>query len=413
VSAQIVLDKEANKYFNLSRHKVILHKIELSTILENIDKKDVELIIEALKLNVKEHKQTSGDYYTVESYKEERGETLTIYKDKKTSKHKILLITHRIERAETFREYMKILGKTLGRILIELYIRYHEKDERKVEVGLEAILRQYGKTQHIINHMHNGRKIAYLNRVMKVEYQGAEISIKTYRHKHYSRYSPSNPEYHPKLEQTTIIHNMKEPIKEAIEKYAVFINTIVKTLRLTQLYSQYDTQQETIAPQRIDPSIERIVKGVRKRVKAIHILEREYHDIKEAIAIMITIKKMKQTQIARLLGYSRDYVKKIVKELETQGIIKRIARGKYTLTRPLVVERLEHKYNRTIADLIREITERKAKLCEFPPGAVRITPSYEYIKEESTEVIEKVRVVYPYLLLDRHEYQIVAKAIET
>jgi hypothetical protein len=289
-------------------------------------------------------------------------------------------------------EFMKI--EKVYKFYFELYVRYHEKDERRVEQALEALLRQYGKRQKIENHMKSGKKIAYMNRVMDIEYRTYNVSIKTYRHKHYSRYSPEHPEYHPKLELSAYKENaeLTSISIETIKTIAILLNTLIKTLRLKALYSEYDLQQETVEVHGVDTEIARILKGVKKRVKAIQILGKEHHDIRIAIAELLVEKKLKPAQIARLLEYkTRSVVYRIINELIESGVIKRVGRGKYEwANRKAQLEKIEvvrHIHVRTLQELVIKVKELKQQYKE-----VRIeTPGNIVINYETEH--EKIRLI--------------------
>jgi len=250
--------------------------------------------------------------------------------------------------------------------------------------------------------MHGDRKINYLDRVVGIEYRGLKCSIKSYRHRHYSRYSRENPEYHPKLELTIVKEHAKlsEITLETIHTGAILLNTIIETLKLKLLHSEYDTQQESIRVLGVDREVSRIIKGVKKRVKAIYILEREYHDIRLAIAELLVEKKMRIVNIAKLLDYSERWIKKIVEELVQSGVIKRIGKGKYTRTKLKVelpkTQITRHIHVKTIqelTELIKTIGEQHKLIDIFTHGNIVITYETEH---------EKIRLITNIVSYNNH-----------
>jgi len=347
-------------------NSLILHKLEIVAHLDTIDIDLIEKSTRSLYEKV-ERKETTGKIYTCIVYKEQEGESISIYKYN-TGKVKVHFITHKTTRLLKYKNILKYIGvEKVHKFYAEVYVRYHEKDERKVEEILEALLRQYGKRRRKEEHMKSGKKLLYLDRVMDIEYRGLKCSIKSYRHKHYSRYPRDNPEYHPKLELTIVKENvtLSEITLETIKTGAVLLYTIVETLKLRLIYGEYERQQETIEIYGIDPEISRVLRGVKKRVKAIYILEREYHDIRLAVAELLVEKKLKAAHIARLLGYSERWIKKIVEELVESEVISRVSKGKYTwanktakLEKPLTIR---HHYVRSLQELADKIREIKTQ----------------------------------------------------
>jgi hypothetical protein len=200
---------------------------------------------------------------------------------------------------------------------------------------------------------------------MDIEYKTYNVSIKTYRHRHYSRYSQHNPEYHPKLELSAYKENAELTTIsiETIKTIAILLNTIVHTLRLTLIYGEYEKQQEHIVVYGVDTEFKRIITGVKKRVKAIQILDKEYHDIRLAVAELLVNKKLRPAEIAKMLGVSRVYIHKKINELIENNVIKRVGKGKYTWAKRKTElpkqEVIRHTHVKTLQELIDKIHEIK------------------------------------------------------
>jgi len=312
---------------NIDIPRAIQHKREIT--LELINYND-HILTEVKKLyNNPRIVEKTGQKYKVISIREKRGEAIAFY-FYYNGKVIVRIWTHdnnRLEQLKAILYPFKVV-----RELMELYIRYHEKSERRVETILDTILRKYGKSQSIKYHMHKTRKIAYINRLNKFEINGLTITIKTYRHRAYSNLDPKKPEYHPKLELAIL---KKDEIKqEDVEKALAILYTIVKLAKVKQIWSEYDKQQHKYPLRQIDIELYKILKGTLKRVKAINILGKEYYDINHAILDMIK-KGYKIREIARILGYSHVAILKRIWKLEEKGIIKKIGRGKYQVVEKL------------------------------------------------------------------------------
>ena len=415
------MSQKRDKYRKpLSPWSLVIHRMEIIAHLETIDLSIIEQYAKTIFTETK-ITEKSGKIYNVIVYKEQEGETIAIYKYNNTGKTKIHMITHKTTRLEQYKKILDNIGvNRVHKFTAEVYVRYHEKDERKVEEILEALLRQYGKRRRKEEHMKSGKKLLYLDRVMDIEYRGLKCSIKSYRHRHYSRYSQENPEYHPKLELSLTIENaeLTKISIETIKTAALLLNTLIKTLKLKPLYSEYDTQQETIQVLGIDHEIARILRGVKKRVKAIQILGKEYHDIRTAIAELLVEKKLRPVQIARLLDYkTRAVIYRIIEELIESGVIRRVKRGKYEwankkapLEKPEIIR---HYYVKTIQELQELINtiQRNHKLINIEHNG-NIVINYETEHEKirlitnviqyttHTEIIDpitKKRTIIPHL----------------
>lgn len=322
----------------------LIHKIEITLETKFMRMRKIKEIVKDYFgedfQNVKT-KETKGKIYKVISYKLKRGDTLAfyIYDDK----IEIRAWTHKLEKT------IKLTGLINGKIkrfYIELYIRYHERSERKVDTILEALLRKYGKSETIKYHMHKEKKITYINRLNKFEYKGFNISIKTYRHRAYSSLSPRDPEYHPKLEISLILKNLDKEqlltINSKLKEIAKLLNTIRLLAKMKLMYSKYDIEQDKIELKGIDQELYKIMKGTTKRIRAINVLGKEYYDINHAILDLLK-RGYKIREIARILGYDHKAIIYRIKQLEKQNIIVKIGRGKYevkeTLEKPRIIKK--------------------------------------------------------------------------
>jgi len=358
--------------------ELILHKNEIIVHLDTID---TTLVKEYAKTIFNNYtiKEKNGKVYSCTSISEKEGETITIYKYHNTGLVKIHMYTHKTDRLIKYRKLLEALGVTAEQVYrsyFEVYIRYHEIYETRVDITQEALLYQYGKRRKTESHMHREKKILYMDRVVEIEYMGYKCTIKTYRARNYSKLREKDPEYHPKLELSCEKKNtpLSEISIETITKLSTLLHTYITTLGLKPIYSEYDKQQEKIKVYGIDHDFAKKLKGVKKRIKAIHLLEQDYHDIRLAIAKLLVDYKMKQKDIARLLQYySYRHIKRIVRELIDMGIIKRVGRGKYEwanrkaelpktkLTRHTHVRSIQE-----LADKIREIkTQHKLISVEY------------------------------------------------
>jgi DNA-binding MarR family transcriptional regulator len=325
-----------------NRYRVwgIVHKIEVSIVINLAYINRIEEIAKTYfgDLSGITKKETKGKLYRVISYKRSRGDSLAFYiYDKRIE---VKAWTHKLEKAKLIAGLVNT--ETIKRFYIELYVRYHERSERLVDAILEAIFRKYGKSQSIKYHMHNEKKITYLNRLNKFNYNGLEITIKSYRHRAYASLKHNDPEYHPKIEITTIFRNIRREdllnIEDRLLPTIHLLNTIVRLAKLRLIMGDYDKAQEKIPLRGIDRQLFKILRGTTKRIRAINILGREYYDINHAILDLLK-RGYKIREIGRILGYDHKAIAYRLKQLEQRGIVERIGRGKYAVKEEAKLEK--------------------------------------------------------------------------
>jgi predicted transcriptional regulator len=351
--------------------------------------------------NVKE-KHTSGEAFTTWIYREKRGESITISLNHKTNTYTVRITTHRLQRLKDFIDYASIVLRIdkIRTLMIETYIRYLERYELKIAKTLEALDVELGKgiKQHLIPS--KGKHDYYLSRA-KIEYRGATVVLKTYRHATYRQHKPTHPEYHPKLEQLTILKNQPTTlnIEDTIRHYATLLYTIAWTINPRLVLGEYEINEtETIEVYAIDKQIQKYIRGITKRIKAEIILEQQYPDKRIAIAKLLVEKKMKQIDIARLLGYTPRMIRYIIKELIDAGIIKRTGKGKYEWNNKkakLEKQRIVESRQMTLQQAIQYIKETKANIVNSR-GTLAIEYEDEYTIRRiiiSNIIIEEDRVI--------------------
>jgi DNA-binding MarR family transcriptional regulator len=251
--------------------------------------------------------------------------------------------------------------------MIETYIRYLERYELKIAKTLEALDLEIGKSlrQHLIPS--RGKHDYYLSRA-KLEYRGATVVLKTYRHATYRQHKPTHPEYHPKLEQLTILKEVPVTIDldKTIKDYSTLLYTILYTINPRVVLGEYETNEtETIEVHTIDKQIQRYIRGIVKRLKAETILEEQYPDKRLAIARLLVDKKMRPGEIAKILGYTKQMIHHIINQLIDQGTIKRVKRGVYEWANrktKLEKQRITESRQLTLQQLIELAKETKAKV---------------------------------------------------
>jgi predicted transcriptional regulator len=349
-----------------------IHRLDAIVEINNIDKDTV--VKDLLKLlnyeNVKE-KHTSGEAFTTWTYREKRGETITISLNHKTNTYTVRITTHRLQRLKDFIDYAYTVLRIdkIRTLMIETYVRYLERHELKIAKTLEALDLQLGKgiKQHLIPS--KGKHDYYLSRA-KIDYRGATVVLKTYRHATYRQHKPTHPEYHPKLEQLTILKNQPTTlnIESTIREYATLLYTILYTVNPRIVIGDYELNEtETVEIYAIDKQIQRYIRGIIKRIKAEIILEQQYPDKRIAIAKLLVEKKMRITEIAKLMGYSRQYVTRIIEELVESGLIKRVGKGKYEWNNKnakLEKQRIVESRQMTLQQAIQYIKETKARVIQ-------------------------------------------------
>jgi len=363
---------------------------------------------------IKEETQKSGHLYDYYGIKETRGESIGIYIDKKTGQITIQLVTHKLKRLEAYRRLLIDLNVEKVDWIFEVYTRYHAYYETRVTQILNALRKQYGKSQRWEIHNSKGRDIHYLLRVRGVDLNGAEIHIKSYRSKHYSRYSHKHPEYHPKLEQETRLKNISPQLItiETITQYTIILTTVIKASNIRPIIGDYEKQCDTIEAKAYSEKMKRTLRAVNKRIKANTLLEQDIHDIRLAVAKLLVDKKMKQTEIAKMLGYSYRHIQRIIADLLDKEIIKKIKRGQYQWANKKEIIQEEHKiihkhYN-TLQQLLEDLkTIKQPTILQLKPQLV-----IQYREEEVTyTIITNIHVDNNYVMIKTIDKRVLAYKI--
>jgi len=380
-----------------------IHRLDALVEVSNIDKDTVVRdLLKLLNYESTEEKSTTGEVFTTWVYREKRGETITISLNHKTNTYTVRITTHKLQRLKDFIDYAYTVLRAdkIRALMIETYVRYLERYELKVTKAIEALDLELGKglRQHLIPS--RGKHDYYLSRA-KLEYRGATVVLKTYRHKTYRQHKPTHPEYHPKLEQLTVVKDapITINIETTIREYSTLLYTIAWTINVKVVLGDYEINEtETIEVHTIDKQIQRYIRGIIKRIKAEIILEEQYPDKRIAIARLLVEKKMKPSEIAKTLGYSRIHVHRIIGELVESGVIKRVKRGVYEWANKkpkLEKKRVIESRQMTLQQLIEYIRETHAKLVHDRGTAV-IEVEDEYTTRRiiiSSIIIEEDRVI--------------------
>jgi len=383
--------------------KLHIHRLDAIVETNNLDKDTVVRdLLRLLNYESTEEKHTSGKAFTTWIYREKRGETLTISLNHKTNTYTVRITTHRLQRLKDFIDYAHIVLRAdkIRALMIETYIRYLERHELKAAKVIEALDIELGKgiRQHLIPS--RGKHDYYISRA-KIEYRGATVVLKTYRHATYRQHKPTHPEYHPKLEQLTILKEtpITINIEDTIRHYATLLYTILYTINPRIVLGDYEINEtETIEVYAIDKQIQRYIRGIIKRIKAEVILEEQVSDKRIAIARLLVEKKMRPIDIARLLGYSKRWITQIIRELVESGVIKRVKRGVYEWANKnvkLEKRQLIESREMTLQQAIQFIREKKARIVH-DSGTLVLEHEDEYTVRRtivSSIIIEENRVL--------------------
>ena len=397
------IPKKPPRYLTFRRYrKLHIHRLDAIVETNNIDKDTVVRdLLKLLNYETPKEKHTSGKAFTTWVYREKRGESITISLNHKTNTYTVRITTHRLQRLKNFINYTNttLRADKLRALMIETYIRYLERHELKIAKTIEALDVELGKElrQHLIPS--RGKHDYYLSRA-KIEYRGATVVLKTYRYRNYRQHKPTDPEYHPKLEQLTILKETPIPIdlNKTIREYSTLLYTILYTINPRLVLGEYEINEtETIEVYTIDKQIQKYIRGIIKRLKAEIILEEQVSDKRIAIAKLLVEKKMKPTEIAKTLGYTKQMIHYIINQLIEQEIIKRIKRGVYewTTKKQLPKKKIVESKQMTLKQLIEYIRETHAKLVHDRGTAV-IEVEDEYTTRRiiiSNIIIEEDRVI--------------------
>jgi predicted transcriptional regulator len=380
-----------------------LHRLDAIVEINTIDKDTVARdLIKLLNYESVKEKHTSGKAFTTWVYREKRGESITISLNHKTNTYTIRITTHKTKRLRDFLDYAFTVLRVyrVKALMIETYIRYLERHELKIAKALEALDIELGKgirQQLIPSH---GKHDYYLCRA-KLEYRGATVVLKTYRHATYRQHKPTDPEYHPKIEQLTILKETPITIDlyKTIREYSTLLHTILYTVNPRVVLGDYEINEtETIEVHTIDKQIQRYVRGITKRLKAEIILEEQYPDKRIAVAKLLVEKKMRPSEIAKILGYTKQMIYYIIQDLIDAGIIKRVARGKYEWGSKKArqeKQRIVESRQMTLQQAIEFIKENKAKVVH-DTGTLVVEYEDEYAIRRviiSSIIVEENRVV--------------------
>jgi transcription initiation factor IIE alpha subunit len=375
--------------------KLHIHRLDAIVETNNLDKDTVVRdLLRLLNYESTEEKHTSGKAFTTWIYREKRGETLTISLNHKTNTYTVRITTHKLQRLKDFIDYAHIVLRAdkIRALMIETYIRYLERHELKIAKTIEALDVELGKgiRQHLIPS--RGKHDYYLSRA-KIEYRGATVVLKTYRHKTYRQHKPTHPEYHPKLEQLTILKEtpITINIEDTIRHYATLLYTILYTINPRIVLGDYEINEtETIEVYAIDKQIQRYIRGIIKRIKAEVILEEQVSDKRIAIARLLVEKKMRPSEIAKALGYTKQMIHYIINQLIDQGIIKRVKRGVYEWgAKPLPKQHITETRQMRPQQLIEFAKERKARIVH-DKGTLVLEHEDEYTIRRT--IVENMRV---------------------
>jgi len=371
VSSIEIIDTRVKKHI-----PVHLHKTEISVKLN--DKFKYELLIEnALReIQVNTTKEKSGEHYTVKSYKEDRGESITTYIDNQARGYKVLLITHKYNRIENYITLLNDLNLKYD-FYTELYTRYHEFYELRVSQVLDALLKIFGKEQTVKKQMNKGKSIIYMNRLDGIELPHNAIiqfSLKTYRRKQYYRYSIENSEYHPKLELSLRIKNttlLTSQLNKILEEHASIVASIIHFTKAKVVIGDYEKQSYTIHATPHSYIISHIKAGLLREKATTH-LAKEIKDKREIILEYLK-RGYKISEIMKILSIkSKSYIYYLIGQLEAEGIIEKTGRGKYKVKttippQPRKPEILFMKIPRITLDQLIEYLKRGYKI-DLPGG---------------------------------------------
>ena len=225
---------EKSNIFSFRRYRRLhIHRLDAIVEAKDINKDTVARdLLKLLNYETHTEKTTTGEAFTTCVYREKRGESITISLNHKTNTYTVRITTHKLQRLKDFIDYTYTVLRAdkIRALMIETYARYLERYELKVAKSIEALDVELGKglRQHLIPSM--GKHDYYLSRA-KLEYRGATVVLKTYRHATYRQHKPTHPEYHPKLEQLTVLKDV-----------SVHIDLEKQSKNTRHSYTQYSTQ---------------------------------------------------------------------------------------------------------------------------------------------------------------------------
>jgi hypothetical protein len=352
------------RLLHIHRLEALVEVPESTNINETIE--DLTKILQYEEVKVKT--PPPKERYKHTTYKEKRGESINhrYYFAKK--KDFIKLITHKTWRINEFLRYMKMLGVNEATIRVELYVRYSEYYEMKIVNALNSLCLEFG--DKCLEHKKPFRgKFHYYWAWIKIEYQGIPYTLKSYRHKYYRDYKPTNPEYHPKVEVSVSLKKVPIhflDIDTVMKKHGVLLNTLLHVVNPRVILGEYELKEtETIEVYAIDRDLARIIRGITRRLKLESLIEIQFGNKEDAIAYLL-VKGMTPSQIVKMGLYSKSMIYKIIDKLISNGTIVRVSRGKYKWSNRKAIskskKRLVISRQMTLQQAIQLIRENKAKI---------------------------------------------------
>jgi len=352
-----------------SNPKLHTHRLDAVVNLETLDvEKTIKDLIQILNYQGYMRRDLDKERFKTTIIKERKGESLVISFGKEKRVYTIHITTHDTKRLELFRGYVReVLRQESYTVMLETYVRYHEKDEYRVSLAIDSLVREIGK-RVMENRIPRKGVFDYYVKRGKIQYKTATVVLKTYRHKTYSKREITDPEYHPKLEQLTVVKpaSTLTPIEELLKTYTPLIYTVAYTLNIKTIEGEYERQHTTLVESQIDRYIQRLMRGIMRKQRAEALLERQFSDKRLVVAKMLD-KGLRPIDIARIMGYSKRYITRIITELVNQGIVIRVGRGRYKLNtkykpaREITVKEVGGDLN----DLIELIQENKRRIVRY------------------------------------------------
>jgi len=383
---------------HIHRLEILVEIPEGVNINETIE--DLTKILQYKEVKVKT--PPPKEHYKHTTYKEKRGESINHRHYFAKKKDFIKLITHKTWRIKEFLKYMKMLGVNEATIKIELYVRYSEYYEMKIVNALNSLCLEYG--DKCLEHKKPFRgKFHYFWTWIKIEYQGIPYTLKSYRHKYYRDYKPTNPEYHPKVEVSVSLKKIPIhflDINTVMKKHGVLLNTLLHVVNPRVILGEYELKEtETTQITIIDRDLARIIRGITRRLKLESLIEIQFGNKEDAIAHLLVERGITPSQIVKMGLYSKSMIYKIIDKLINSGVIVRVSRGKYKWNNRKAIsiskKQLVESRQMTLKQLIEFTKETRAKIVH-DKGTLVVEYEDEYTKRRiivSSILVEEDRII--------------------
>ena len=212
---------------------------------------------------------------------------------------------------------------------VELFIRYHESKEKAVCEALEALGDIYGEKQSIVYKWHEGKRVAYVNRV-SAQLSGYTVHAKSYRHKNWR--AEQGVRRHPKLE--VVVYFKHREVERGLEVAKRVLATLAHFARLSKhdlLESGEEGLEQVLCVS--DSDMLRLLYARYARGVVEKLARRPLESRKEQLLFLLR-QGFNLTTAAKLMRISARHARRIAQACKREGLLVREGRKWIVRTKP-------------------------------------------------------------------------------